>query len=89
MDYRPALAALMLTACQSGPAPVRVETVTVKVPTPVYCVTRDQIPDDPPSIAGELTGNAAQDIGPVTVVGLLWKQVAQTMRALLAGCVEP
>ncbi len=43
------LALLLLAGCTSTPA-VKVETVTVKVPTPVSCVHRADLPQEPPSI---------------------------------------
>lgn len=48
---------LALSACGSA-APVRVETITVQVPTPVACIA-EPLPDEPPAPA--LTGDAPTD----------------------------
>lgn len=83
-----AIASLPLAACQTAKAP-QVVYRDVKVPTPVYCVKREQLPTKPASIAGQLTGNAGKDIGPVTIAALEWKKTATTALALLEGCIEP
>lgn len=82
------LIAIPLAACQTTKAP-QVVYRDVKVPTPVYCVKREQLPALPASIAGQLTGNAGQDIGPVTIAAVEWKKTATTALALLEGCIEP
>ena len=55
----PALFAL--TACQTTP-PIGIEVREVEVPTPVACITRDQLPAEPPRVGPTLTGNAVVDL---------------------------
>ena len=78
------LASAGLTACAS-PQP-RYEFRDVYIPVPVHCVKAEQIPAEPPMIAGQLTGNAAQDIGPVAASAMELRKALRLARALLAGC---
>lgn len=75
--------------CSHNPEPPRIRTVEVAVPTPVYCVTSEQIPAEPALVGDQLTGNAAADIGPVAISAKELRKVVRIARALLQGCVDP
>jgi hypothetical protein len=76
-----------LTAC-STPGPVGVEIRTVEVPTPVACVTREQLPAEPERVGDRLTGNAVVDLALVAASALELRKAFQEQAALLQGCVE-
>ena len=80
-------ALLALTAC-STPGPVGVEVRTVEVPTPVPCLTRDQLPPEPPKVSQTLTGNAVMDLAIVAASAIELRKWGGEQAALLAGCVE-
>jgi hypothetical protein len=80
-------ALLALSAC-STPGPVGVEVRTVEVPTPVACLTRDQIPAEPARVGPALTGNAVVDLAIVAASALELRKAFQEQAALLQGCVE-
>ena len=79
----PALFAL--SAC-STPGPVGVEIRTVEVPTPVACVTRDQLPAEPTRVGSTLTGNAVVDLAIVSASALELRKWGQEQAAILEGC---
>jgi hypothetical protein len=81
----PALFAL--AACQTTP-PIGIEVREVEVPTPVACITRDQLPPEPPKVSQTLTGNAVVDLAIVAASALELRKWGGEQAALLAGCVE-
>lgn len=83
------LALFALSACAHPEPGIRVETVEVIKPVPVYCATREQIPAEPALVGNRLTGNAAADIGPVAESALELRKVVRTLLAIVQGCVAP
>lgn len=82
--HRLIIASLFLASC--GRAPVRIETVTVKVPVPVACVKRESLPVHPATPA--LTRNAVRDTELLAAWGLRYRAALNEALALLSGCVE-
>jgi hypothetical protein len=76
-----------LAACATKP-PIGVEIRTVEVPTPVACLTRDQIPAEPARVGPTLTGNAVVDLAIVAASALELRRWGEEQAALLQGCVE-
>lgn len=90
MKWIAALALLVLAGCQHAAAPPpSIVYRDVLVPTRVHCVTADQIPAEPPMVGGQLTGNAAEDIGPISIAAIETRKALRLARALLLGCVKP
>lgn len=87
--YRTLPLALALTACQTTEPAVRVQTVEIRTPVPIYCATAEQLPAEPPHVSDQLTGNAATDIGIIAVSALELRKALRESLALLSGCVEP
>lgn len=81
----PALFAL--AACATKP-PIGIEVRTVEVPTPVACVSVDQLPAEPPRVGDRLTGNAVLDLAIVAASALELRKWGQEQAAILAGCVD-
>lgn len=85
-----AISLLFLAGCATtDDRPPRVVYQEVKIATPVYCVTAEQVPDEPPLIRDELNGNAAHDIGPVAISAMQLRKSLRIARALLLACVKP
>lgn len=76
-------AALVLTACGAA-APVRVETITVQVPTPVACIA-DMLPEEPPAPA--LTGDAPTDTKRLVAAWLAMRTAFRIVRAQVEPCI--
>ena len=70
-------ACLLLAACGER---------VVSVPTPVACVSAEQIPPSPGSVKHDLTGDARRDVPVLAVAVLQWRDYAGKLRALLEGC---
>lgn len=83
------IAVALLAGCATKEAPVRTVFQEVRVPVTAYCVKQADIPDEPPLIGSQLTGNAAQDIGPVAIAAIELRKRLKIARALLIACVEP
>jgi hypothetical protein len=66
-----------------------VQVRTVHVPVPQPCLPADQIPEEPPRVASELTGNAALDLPIVAASALVLRAWGQEMRAALVACAQP
>lgn len=79
------LIAACLSACATTP-PVGIEAREVEVPTPVACVTRDQLPAEPERVGPKLTGNAVVDLALVAASALELRKWGQEQAALLQGC---
>lgn len=79
------VSALYTTACATPPAAIEVRTV--EVPTPVACVSPDQIPAEPERVGSHLTGNAVTDLSIVAASALELRRWGQEQAALLKGCV--
>ncbi len=78
------LAFSLLAACQTTTPAVEVRTV--EVPTPIACITPEQVPAEPPRIGHRLTGNAVADVLIVSKSALELRKWGQEMAALLRGC---
>jgi hypothetical protein len=90
MPALPLWALALLAGCAHAPAPPpRIETVTVKIPVPVYCVQRADIPPEPAKVGDRLTGNAAADIGPISISALELRKALREALALLGACTDP
>lgn len=83
------LAAIMLclpAAMCTGPDQPGILVRTVEVPTPVPCVSIEEIPDEPPTVGEQLTGVAAYDLAIVVPSALLLRAWGQEMHAALVAC---
>lgn len=78
------LAFSLLAACQTTTPAIEVRTV--EVPTPVACVSPEQIPAEPEKVGSKLTGNAVADLLIVSASALELRDYAGKLRALLVGC---
>ena len=67
---------------------VHVEQSVRVVETVKHCVTRGQIPDEPPLIAEKLTGQTKFDIGPLAESARQLRTALQRARALLVECAK-
>lgn len=83
------LAVLLLAACKTTEPAPRVVFRDVNVPVVTYCVKASDIPPEPPLIADQLTGDAARDIGVISISALELRKSFRLARALLTGCVNP
>lgn len=81
------LIAACLSACATTP-PVGIDVREVEVPTPVACVTREQLPAEPERVGDRLTGNAVVDLALVAASALELRKAFGEQRALLEGCAE-
>lgn len=79
------VAALNLAACTT-PGPVGIEVREVPVPTPVACVSPEQIPAEPERVGSKLTGQASVDLAIVAASALELRRYGGELRALLEGC---
>ena len=78
-------ALLALTACTTDQQGVRVEQVPV--PTPVACVSPEQVPAEPPQVGEQLTGDAVHDLGIVAPSALELRKWGRSLYALIVpGC---
>lgn len=73
---------MLLTACGAA-APVRVETITVQVPTPVACIG-EPLPDEPPAPA--LTGDAPTDTKLLAAGWLAMRTAFRVLHAQAEPC---
>jgi hypothetical protein len=71
-------AALLLSACASGPSVVR-------VPVPVPCHT-GELPVEPEQVGPRLSGNAERDVGIIAASALRLRAYSRELRALLDAC---
>jgi hypothetical protein len=79
-----AISATALAGCQTTQPAVQVREVRVPVPQP--CLPADQIPAEPPTVADQLTGNAAADLPIVASSALLLRAWGREMYGALAAC---
>lgn len=63
------------------------KVVEVRIPATVGCVKPSDIPAIPAPVGKQLTGNAAQDITPISISALELRAALNTAVALLNGCV--
>lgn len=75
----------LLAACQTA-QPVGIEVRTVEVPTPIQCVSPEQVPAEPEKVGSKLTGQAVADLLIVSASALELRKWGQEMAALLRGC---
>lgn len=69
-----------LAACSHAQPPQ-----PVLIPTPVSCVTGD-IPDEPPRISDQLTGDSGVDIGLIAGSAIQLRAWGQALRGMLEAC---
>lgn len=75
-----------LTACTANQQGVK--TITVRVPTPVACVSPDQVPPEPPQVGDQFTGDAVHDLGILAPNALELRAWGRSLRALIVpGCL--
>jgi hypothetical protein len=79
------LFAVLLTASVCG---TRQTPAPILVPTPVHCVTGD-IPDEPPRVTGDLTGDSGVDIGIIAGSAISLRAWGQALRGMLEACRAP
>lgn len=84
-----AISLVFLAGCATTKPAPRVVYRDVNIAVPVYCVRQDQIPPEPPLVAGQLVGNAAADIGVISISTIELRKAFRLARALLTGCVKP
>jgi hypothetical protein len=84
-------AASGLSACagKTPPPAIEVHTVVQKIPVPVACVDKTKIPDEPPKIASQLTGEARHDLDITGASAVRLRQALHETFALLAPCTKP
>lgn len=84
-------AAIGLSACgaQTPPPAVEIRVVEKKIPVPVACVKKEDIPAEPPRIASELTGEARHDLDITGKSAVRLRQALKETFALLAPCTKP
>lgn len=87
MRYLFSLIALALAGCQTAP-PTGIEVREIRVPTPVPCVGRDQIPAEPERVGDKLTGNAVTDLSIVAASALELRKWGEEQNAILQGCAK-
>jgi hypothetical protein len=74
-----------LTACTTGQ--VGIKSVQTFVPTPVACVSPEQVPPEPPHVTEQLDGDAVHDLGIVAPSALELRKWGETLYALIVpGC---
>lgn len=81
--------ALLLGACNHTQPGIEVRTV--EVPTPVACVSAEQLEtaeSTQPTGDLALTGDANKDLPIVAARGLDWKAYALDMLAIVKGCAD-
>jgi uncharacterized lipoprotein YmbA len=88
MRNKLAAASLALLAACASPNPVGISVREIPTPTPVACVTREQLPAEPERVGNRLTGNAVVDLALVAASALELRKWGGEQRALLEGCVE-
>lgn len=74
----------LLTGCFGRSTPP--QPIMVPVPTP--CVTGD-IPDEPPRVNGELTGDSGVDIGIIAGSAIQLRAWGQALRGMVEACRAP
>lgn len=92
MRWAIAISALALAGCATDGTPppaIQVKTVEVRVPVPVPCVDRKDIPAEPARVANRLTGKAGHDLLIVDQSALELRTWGQTMAAQLVACSRP
>ena len=80
------LLAVSLGGCAHHPEP---EIREVPVPTPVHCVTPEQIPAEPPRVAQRFNGNARHDLQILAPNALALRQWGEKLQTLLQRCAAP
>lgn len=78
------IGALALAGCSHTEPGVKV--VVQKVPTPVPCLPRDEIPDEPAPVGDKLTGNPVLDLPIVVASALELRAVVKATRGALVAC---
>ena len=61
----------------------------VPVPTPVHCVTPEQIPAEPPRVSQRFNGNARHDLQILSQNAQDLRSWGQQMHTLLDACASP
>lgn len=79
---------LLMTACEHD-GKVEIKTVEVLKPVPVYCVEREDIPENPPKVGDQLTGSAQTDLDIVSLSLIDVRKALNVALAMLEGCVDP
>jgi hypothetical protein len=77
--------AVLLTASVCG---TRERPEPVLIPTTVYCVTGD-IPDEPPRVQDELTGDSGVDIGIIAGSAISLRAWGRALKGMLEACRRP
>ena len=80
------LLAVPLGGCAHQPEP---EIREVPVPTPVHCVTPEQIPAEPPRVSQRFNGNARHDLQILAQNAQDLRSWGQQMHAQLETCASP
>jgi len=80
------LLAVSLGGCAHHPEP---EIREVPVPTPVHCVTPEQIPAEPPRVAQRFNGNARHDLQILAQNAQDLRSWGQQMHSMLETCASP
>lgn len=77
---------LSLSACNTTQPGVRIEQVEVAVPQP--CLPASKIPAEPPTVADQLTGNAAADLPIIAASALGLRAWGRVMHGALTACAD-
>lgn len=75
----------LLTASVCG---ARERPLPIMIPVPTPCVTGD-IPDEPPRVQPELTGDSGLDIGIISGSAIQLRAWGQALRGMLEACRAP
>ncbi len=88
MRHLTATLLLTLSACATtGPRPVEIRTVPVKVVVRESCVTKSQIPAMPPRVGSQLSGDSQADASLLAASAIRLRSALEVALGLLQNCI--
>lgn len=76
------------SAPKTPPPAIEVRTVETKVPVPVPCLAKADIPAEPEHVADRLTGDARRDLDIVSASAIRLRVWGEALHAALVACSE-